>query len=329
MGYLPTGVHYEQIAGMEVVLANGEVVRTGQFAIENSKSAHVSKHTFGPSIEGLFLQSNLGIVTKVGIWLLPRPQSYMFCTFDLPEMEDVATMVDVIGPLRRNGVIDSITWVVGATEIIATRFKRAEIWKEKGPIPFWRLKEIMKKMDLGFWTAQFGIHGPEEIVKARFEEIKKVVTERAPTGRLRGTLYAGKSAEILSGNVLAKGNPDMYVGKANFKPFRILNFNLPLDDSRCIRAHRDFAPIMPADGKTVLEWTETARKICEAEGFDLFCDFFIQERSVIFVYMTTYDKANPQHRKALRNIVAKFSEEAQKRSFAVYRSHINEMGKYA
>jgi FAD/FMN-containing dehydrogenase len=67
-GFTPTATHHQHICGLEAMLANGELVRTGQFAVSGSPSSHLSKFTFGPSIEGLFLQSNLGIVTKLGIW---------------------------------------------------------------------------------------------------------------------------------------------------------------------------------------------------------------------------------------------------------------------
>ena len=33
------------------------------------------KGGYGPSVDGLFYQSNLGIVTKMGVWLMPRPET--------------------------------------------------------------------------------------------------------------------------------------------------------------------------------------------------------------------------------------------------------------
>lgn len=91
MGFIPSGIHHENIAGLEVVLANGDVVRTGQFAMTSSPSAHLTHLSFGPSIDGLFLQSNLGIVTKLGIHMTPQPQAYMPCTFDMPDFDDIET----------------------------------------------------------------------------------------------------------------------------------------------------------------------------------------------------------------------------------------------
>ena len=57
--------------GMEVVLANGEVMRTGMGAMPNNRSWHVYKRSLGPTLDQLFMQSNFGIVTKLGVWLMP------------------------------------------------------------------------------------------------------------------------------------------------------------------------------------------------------------------------------------------------------------------
>ena len=65
---------------MEVVLANGEVVRTGMGAVPNAKSWQQNKWGCGPWVDGLFRQGNMGIVTKMGFYLMPRPEAYMSAT---------------------------------------------------------------------------------------------------------------------------------------------------------------------------------------------------------------------------------------------------------
>src|SRR3546814_20740534 len=72
-GYTPYGDHFIMQCGMEVVLADGQVVRTGQGGISNSKHWQISKHGLGPQFDGMFTQSNFGVVTKLGIWLMPEP----------------------------------------------------------------------------------------------------------------------------------------------------------------------------------------------------------------------------------------------------------------
>ncbi|KAK8203382.1 hypothetical protein M8818_005273 [Zalaria obscura] len=73
VGYTPYGDHFGMHCGMEVVLPNGEVMRTGMGALPDSNTAHGSANTwqlfqygFGPYPDGIFTQSNYGIVTKMG-----------------------------------------------------------------------------------------------------------------------------------------------------------------------------------------------------------------------------------------------------------------------
>ena len=75
--YLPYGQDMAAQCGMEVVLANGDVLRTGMGAMPDNKSWHLYKRGLGPTPDQLFMQSNYGIVTKMGVWLMPQPQTYM------------------------------------------------------------------------------------------------------------------------------------------------------------------------------------------------------------------------------------------------------------
>ena len=70
--YLPYGADMSMQCGMEVVLPNGEVMRTGMGAMPGNRSWHVYKRGLGPTPDQLFMQSNFGIVTKMGIWLMPN-----------------------------------------------------------------------------------------------------------------------------------------------------------------------------------------------------------------------------------------------------------------
>jgi len=70
--------------GMEVVLPSGELARTGMGALPNPSRGGLDKrpdlqpgnrawqlfnYGFGPYNDGIFTQSSLGIVTKMGIWV--------------------------------------------------------------------------------------------------------------------------------------------------------------------------------------------------------------------------------------------------------------------
>ncbi|HET9944001.1 MAG TPA: FAD-binding oxidoreductase, partial [Terriglobia bacterium] len=78
-GIGPNGDHFLAQCGMEVVLATGEILHTGFGHYANAKAQYVYKWGVGPYLDGLFTQSNLGIVTKIGVWLMPAPECFEAC----------------------------------------------------------------------------------------------------------------------------------------------------------------------------------------------------------------------------------------------------------
>ncbi|KAF2259217.1 FAD-linked oxidase-like protein [Lojkania enalia] len=327
-GFTPTATHHQYICGLEAMLANGDVVRSGQFAVSNSQSAHLSKFTFGPSIEGLFLQSNLGVVTKLGIWLTPAPQAYMSCSFDMPDFEDIETIVDVFGPMRRDGLLPNTCYCSNIVEWLGMMGKRQEMWPKPGPIPEWRLKELQNELGFGYWNLKFGLYGARDVIQAHYNEVKKVLDTKAPKGRLQGQMFSAKDWEKLDPTSVPDPHGGFFVGMPSLWSLPMVKFRLPKDGSG-IGAHYDYSPIIPGSGREVLEWVKTARKIYEAENFDLFCDFFMHERHVIFVSMMTFDKTNPKDREAVECMFQSMFAEGKKRGYSKYRSHVNAMDQVA
>ncbi|RYP80447.1 hypothetical protein DL769_002474 [Monosporascus sp. CRB-8-3] len=338
MGFVPTGLHHEHIAGMEVVLANGDVVRTGQFAKTDSPSAHLTKLSFGPTVDGLFLQSNLGIVTKMGIYLTPQPQAYMACEFAMPEMNDLATITDLFGYLRRNGTIPYLTYVFSIGEWISFYGRRADWWdgSASAAIPDWRLREIMRELGTGFWTARFGLYGPKRLVEAQYTEVRAAVERRAPTGTLKGKLYAAVGGDgdggdgsdaLLQATSVDLSHGGMFVGVPSMFSLPLVDYYNRRPDS--LGAHSAYSPIVPLDGAVMLDWVSAARAVYERHGLDLSCDFFMHERYAVFVCMLPFDKTDPAQRTIIDKVFHELFEEGSRRGFAKYRSHINHMDQNA
>src|ERR1700724_697967 len=63
-------------SGMEVVLPNGEVMRTGMGALPGNNTWQLFPYGFGPYSHGIFAQSNFGIVIKMGVLLMPPPAGH-------------------------------------------------------------------------------------------------------------------------------------------------------------------------------------------------------------------------------------------------------------
>ena len=74
MGVTQYADHFATLCGLEIVLADGSIIRTGGGAFGRCPTWNTHKWGVGPYIEGLFSQSNFGIVVKAGIWLFPEPE---------------------------------------------------------------------------------------------------------------------------------------------------------------------------------------------------------------------------------------------------------------
>lgn len=310
---------------MEIMLANGDIIRTGQFAQNENPSAHLSKFSFGPSYEGLFLQSNLGVVTKLGIWLSPAPEAYMACTLNVFEFEDLEALVDLLSPLRRDGTIPHQAWVIDVTELLARFGTRRELYDGEGPIPGTVLKQLMRKHDLGYWTALWPLHGTKEVVQAHFNAVKTLVEKKLPQGRLSGTLYEGKNGGPLDATSVEGPHGGMFVGVPNMDIVEVMGFMKERDGSG-VPAHIDFSPIMPSSGKVIQEWAHLTREICESNGLDLCMDFFMHERHVVLVNVLVYNKANKAQRERVGQVVDQLYALGRKKKYPAYRTHINYMG---
>ena len=86
--------HFYSHCGMEVVLPNGEIVRTGMGALPGAKTWGEYHYGVGPYVDGLFGQSNFGVVTKMGFHLLPAPESYLTGTVIVPRRNDIIPLVE-------------------------------------------------------------------------------------------------------------------------------------------------------------------------------------------------------------------------------------------
>lgn len=312
---------------MEVMLADGDVVRTGQFGITASPSAFLSRFTYGPSVEGLFLQSNLGVVTKLSLWLAPRPRAYMACAFAVPGFDDLAPMVDAFAALRRDGTIPNCVWFTSLVETLCIAGRREDYWKGEGPVPDWRLEELRRETGYGHWYARWGLYGSERVVQAQFDEIKEVLARKAPTGEISGVLYAGEDGD---GGVDAASVPaqhgSMFVGVPSLWSLPLINWPIPRGRAGGKAAHGDYAPIIPSSGRLVLEWMRVSKPICEAHGVELMADFFMHERHVVLMNMFTWDQTDPAQRDKMKRLYYALYQEAKKRGYGMYRGHVNHMG---
>jgi (+)-pinoresinol hydroxylase len=103
--------HFGAHCGMEVVLANGDLVRTGMGALPGAQTWQQFKYGFGPYLDGLFSQSNYGVVTKMGFWLMPEPEAFRSGTVQVYRYDDLYPLIDILAGLESSKVMMATTRV--------------------------------------------------------------------------------------------------------------------------------------------------------------------------------------------------------------------------
>jgi 4-cresol dehydrogenase (hydroxylating) len=102
--------HFGAHCGMEVVLPNGELVRTGMGAMPNADTWQDFKYGTGPMVDGLFAQGNFGVVTKMGFHMMPAPQAYLSGVMYVPRHADLIPLVKVVNALEDQNLIGMPLW---------------------------------------------------------------------------------------------------------------------------------------------------------------------------------------------------------------------------
>lgn len=301
-------------------------MRTGQFAVTNGAAAHLSKSSFGPSVDGLFLQSNLGVVTKIGMWMTPQPQAFMSCSMEVDEDVDLALMIDTLGELKRQDVLQNSPIIRNIVAWSSSAGPRKEYYVGEGAMPPHVVKEIQKKLQTGYWMCKFAFYGPKNVVLERFAATKQLVDQRAPKARLRGDLHVGVGdAGVDAASIPAAQGGGGMAGVPDLWTLGVMDYRAA-DNPNGIGGHCDFSPILPAKGRDVVDWYKAAKGIITGEGFDTYVGAVLYDRSFVMIHMLMYDKAVPDHRKNLNQLFVKLFAEAKKRGLSKYRSHLNHMG---
>lgn len=112
------GDRVANVCGMEVVLADGSCVHTGFKRFPGAAAADVSAHGVGPALDGLFVQSNLGVVTQMTCWLTARPEFSQYFTFSVDQPERLPNLVDRLQDLKRGGVLEASVGLYNAYKIL-------------------------------------------------------------------------------------------------------------------------------------------------------------------------------------------------------------------
>jgi 4-cresol dehydrogenase (hydroxylating) len=320
VGYLPGGDHAASQCGMEVVLASGEVIRTGMGAMDGNPAWHAYRRGFGPAVDSLFMQSNFGIVTKMGKWLTPRPEIYVPVEVKAARESDLEAIIDTTRPLLLDGTVTNVPLLGTLVGAAAMTKPRAAWYAEDGPLPAEFYASASDELGLGYWNLRLALYGPEKVVDAQLARVTAAFSAGVPGASVSARKIAG---------------PDVSEETVITHPERVQAGvpGLALLDSLQwwggVGGHLDFSPVAPLQGSHARALTQLVRPEIERAGLDFWAGAVMTPRSFYLICPLLYDTTNETQVRAAYDLYRRLVTLTGEAGYGLYRGHIAFMDEIA
>jgi 4-cresol dehydrogenase (hydroxylating) len=238
---------------MEVVLPNGELMRTGMAALANDASWADYKYGFGPYVAGLFGQANFGIVTKMGFWLLPRPEAYRRGTVSVPKRRDIVALVEHVNYLENLGLIGmpGFRSPLGGAQAREPEL-RALVTKPGGPSDE-ELDRFAAAKGIPSWSVELQFYGPEKTIAGSWDYVQQRIGAAIPGARFEeGAVYRFPLTEAQQAEV-QRVHRLVDIGVPNMSIFSIAGGRTAQNPDSADGGQFYFAPMIPRTGEAILE----------------------------------------------------------------------------
>jgi 4-cresol dehydrogenase (hydroxylating) len=359
LGHTPYGDHFGNLCGLEVVLANGEVIQTGA-APPDSPAWHTFKWGTGPYLEGLFSQSNFGIVTRAGIWLMPEPEAFQAFLCDIEQEEHLPAVVDSLRRLALTGALRGTAHLINDVLCMSMLMQYPhELRQGQSYLSDDARKFLRSRHGISLWTLTSGLYGTVAQVRAnraliqrelkrhgklmfidrrqlaRLEWLIQLVkrTQHLPFGLgrlLKYCLFGRASLAVLEAipqevRILQGVPSELIVRFAYFKSrqgWPASDVNPARDDCGLIW----FAPVVPLTGSHVKGVLDLCRPVFREHGFDFSVSVIVvNPRSAVLLMQIFYDKADPTETARARVLYENLRELTVRAGYQQYRTNVANM----
>jgi 4-cresol dehydrogenase (hydroxylating) len=171
-GHTPYGDHFAHVCGLQVVLANGDLVHTGSARFRGAETGPVYRWGLGPVLDGLFTQSNFGIVVSMSIWLMPAPKQFEAFFFRCDDERGLGRVIDALRPLRVNGTLRSAVHIGNDYKVL--NGIQQYPWEQTGgttPLLPSHMAALRARLRIGRWNGSGGLYG----TRAQVAEAERLV----------------------------------------------------------------------------------------------------------------------------------------------------------
>lgn len=286
------------VCGLEVVTPTGEIIKTGFSNLKGSKLGALAKWGLGPYIDGLFTQSNLGIITSLTVWLRPKPEHFQSFIFHCDSEQQVNQTVERWRALGFSGLQTSLRIFNDVRMIaFAQRFPQGETT----PLSEAARTRLRKQMGIGKWIGIGGLYAPSK----KHAEADRLLITDAIKGSVESITFYDQSVadEVAKGNDQAAKdwldfmfNKSLLRGNTSRAGINMVYWRKPQNIS-INDLHHDrcgvlwYCPAIPFTGSDTVAAIQLAERICTKYGFELNIGFlFISARTLDITGAICYDR---------------------------------------
>jgi 4-cresol dehydrogenase (hydroxylating) len=312
-----------------VVLANGEVIQTGA-APPDSPTWHTFKWGTGPYLEGLFSQSNFGIVTRAGIWLMPEPEAFQAFFCEVEQEESLPAVLDSLRRLALAGALRGTAHLINDVLFLSMVMQYPHELRHGQPcLSDDARRDLRSRHGITPWSLTSGLYGTVAQVRAnralirreltpygkltfldrrdltRLEWLVRLVkrTQRLPVvsglGRLLKNCLLGPTAmevfDVVPHAVsILQGVPGEFIVRFAYFKSRQCRPSSDVNPARDGCGLIWFAPVAPLTGSHVKGVLDLCRPLFREHGFDYSVSVIVvNPRSAVLLMQIFYDKAAP------------------------------------
>ncbi|KAB8073642.1 hypothetical protein BDV29DRAFT_191603 [Aspergillus leporis] len=328
VGYTPYGDHWMMHCGLEIVLPDGSLLRTGMGALPNpnadkSKPPHEQEpneswqlfnYGFGPHSDGIFSQSSFGIVVKMGVWLMQNPGGFQAYMITFPRDDDLDQIVEIIRPLRISMVIQNVPKLDNVLVSAAIEGHRTDYSNSDKPLTDAELDEIAKRLKLGRWNLYGAMYGPPAVRDTLWSIIKESFS------KVPGAKFY--FPEDRPNDVALQTRSNTFQGIPSITELQWVDW-LPNG------GHLFFAPIAKVTGSDAKAQYDLTRRLSEEYGFDFIGAFLVGVREMHHIVCILFDRKDPDSRRRAYELIKVLIAEAANRGWGEYRAHLALMDQIA
>jgi hypothetical protein len=292
---------------------------------------------FGPYHDGIFTQSNYGIVTKLGYWLLPDLGGYQHYMVAFQKDEDLPKAIDIIRPLRLAGLLQNAPSIRNCTLDLAVEGDRTKYSSSGKPLTEEELQAAVDSREIGRWTFYGAIYGPPPVREIFWQAIKGAFSQ--VEGQYHATtLQAAALSNIQPG---AKFFLPQDVPKSTTSQPKVIHIRE--DTLAGIPSTHElnwtnfvpngstffFSPISPVNGTDTTKQYNIALRRFKEYGFDYLGTFTIGMRELHHIVIVVFNREDAEEKKRAIEMMRVLVDDCAAEGYGEYRTHLALMDQIA